>query len=270
MYTESCEQKETHSDAPATVLRSPGLQNVRIEKLNIEKLSARKLFASKEQQGFKVTEQSDSDIIARVLAGDKESYRLLVEKYQGRAFAIAFDILKSREDAEDVVQESFVKAFLSLKSFEGKSSFYTWFYRVLYNMTIDYTRKKNRRREHPAGLERPDSISEAKGPMAQGYSVVEGPEDALQRKEQGAALSALLKDLSPEHRKVVVLREIEGMSYDDIARTLKIRKGTVMSRLFYARKRLKEALEAQQEEQRGEEEELNASAGQEQASPSGR
>src|SRR5690606_6842283 len=91
--------------------------------------------------------EEDRDLVKRSQGGDRDAYRQLVEKYQTRAYSIAYEIVRTREDAEDIVQEAFVKAFLSIQKFEGKSAFYTWLYRIVYNMCIDFKRKVKRRGE---------------------------------------------------------------------------------------------------------------------------
>ncbi len=87
----------------------------------------------------------DRDLVAQASGGDKEAYRLLVERYQAKVYSLSYEILKSKEDAEDVTQEVFVKAYLSLADFRGGSAFYTWLYRIAYNMSIDFKRKMARR-----------------------------------------------------------------------------------------------------------------------------
>ena len=195
----------------------------------------------------------DNDLVQMTLKGDKEAYRALVERYQGRLFSTALDIVKTREDAEDVVQETFVKAFLSLGQFKGQSSFYTWLYRICFNMAIDIRRKAGRRggthlefKEH-LGVNRAaveDGARESGGGGTGHHPQrVEGPHDALARKELGHKIQEVLGELSEEHRAVIMLREIDGLDYDEIAKAIGVPKGTVMSRLFYARKALQKALE---------------------------
>ena len=197
--------------------------------------------------------RDDNELVRMTLKGDKEAYRVLVEKYQGRLFTTALDIVKTREDAEDVVQETFVKAFLSLGQFKGQSSFYTWLYRICFNMAIDIRRKAGRRggthlefKEH-LGVNRSAVEDGARdgGGTGTGHHPqrVEGPHDALARKELGRKIQEVLATLSEEHRAVITLREIDGLDYEEIAQAIGVPKGTVMSRLFYARKALQKALE---------------------------
>ena len=200
-----------------------------------------------------LTACDDNELVRMTVAGDKEAYRALVERYQGRLFTTALDIVKTREDAEDVVQEAFVKAFLSLGQFRGQSSFYTWIYRICFNMAIDIRRKAGRRggthlefKEH-TGVNRAavqDGAREtAVGGLANHSQNLEGPHDALARKELGRKIQEVLGELSEEHRAVIMLREVDGLDYEEIAEAIGVPKGTVMSRLFYARKALQKALE---------------------------
>jgi len=191
----------------------------------------------------------DDALVAATRKGDRDAYKTLVERYQSRIFSMAFEIVKSREDAEDVVQESFVKAFLSLDKFKGDSSFFTWLYRIAFNMAVDVKRKSARRGGNhfeykeslgvsPSGSGEAD-IGETLGAPVQH---VEGPHEALARKQTGQKIQEVLRELSEDHRAVITLREIDGLNYDEIAEALGIPRGTVMSRLFYARKALQKAL----------------------------
>lgn len=195
---------------------------------------------------------TDDELVELTRKGDREAYRQLVERHQGRLLRVALDVVKSREDAEDVVQETFVKAFLSLQNFKGDSSFYGWIYRICTNMAIDIRRKASRRggthveyKESYSVKERLGSDASDGGPTAvpgEHLQNVEGPHDALVRKEVGKKLQDVLTEISEEHREIVVLREIDGLDYEEIASVLGVPKGTVMSRLFYARKAMQKAL----------------------------
>lgn len=185
--------------------------------------------------------EDDLKLVRKARAGDKDSYRVLVEKYQMRAFSIAYEIVRSREEAEDVVQEAFVKAYLSLKNFQEKSAFYTWLYRIVYNMAIDFKRKTKRRAE--TSLENnSDSLNSSEVETSYEVKAPETPLEVLERTRQMDKLSLALATISEEHRTVVLLREVDGMSYERIAEVTGVSIGTVMSRLHYARKRLQGAL----------------------------
>jgi RNA polymerase sigma-70 factor (ECF subfamily) len=150
------------------------------------------------------------------------------------------------------VQETFVKAYLSLGNFKGDASFYTWVYRICTNMAIDIRRKVARRGGTHIEYKESNAVqrssagdsSEIAGAVTapQHLQNVEGPHDALVRKEAGKKLHDVLSDMSPEHREIIVLREIDGLDYEEIADALGVPKGTVMSRLFYARKALQKSL----------------------------
>lgn len=197
---------------------------------------------------------NDEVLVAETLAGDRKAYQTIVEKYQDRLYAVAFDILKSREDAQDVVQESFVKAFFSLNKFKGESSLFSWLYRITFNMALDLKRKYKRRggyhveyTEQKNVSPESEEVNSTSPPLsAKGLAVcggnIEGPFEALVRKQTGAKLDEVFSELSEEHRAVITLREVDGLDYDEIATRLEIPRGTVMSRLFYARKALQKAL----------------------------
>lgn len=198
-----------------------------------------------------VPPEKDDILVALATKGDKDAYRQLVEKYQSKVMGLAFEVVRNREDAEDITQETFVKAFLSLGGFKGQSSFYTWLYRIAYNMSVDFKRKLNRR--GGVHVEFKDTLPKGSGGRAEAESgqeslqdslaaSAEGPQDALIRKETAAKLREVFKELSDEHRSVMTLREIDGLSYEEISDIMGIPKGTVMSRLHYARKTMQRSL----------------------------
>ena len=180
----------------------------------------------------------DDDLIRATLAGDEEAFRELVERYKTRAFGVAVGIVGDRDDALDVVQESFVKAFYKLKDFRFGSSFYTWFYRLLVNQAIDRWRKASRSAEVPLDENR---LSEDESPP-DSFAYPTTPEEDMMNRELGDALRKAIAALSEHHRAVILLREVEGMAYEEIAKTMGCSTGTVMSRLHYAREKLKTAL----------------------------
>lgn len=184
---------------------------------------------------------SDSDLVAASRKGDRDAYRTLVERYHKRVFSLAFEIMQSREDAEDVTQEAFVKAYLSLRHFKGDSTFYTWLYRIAYNMAIDLRRKHQRRGYRESAEYQDDRTGEDNAaPISSDRFTSQF--DTMMRKEEQDKIRVAMAGLSEDHRTVIVLREVDGLSYDEIADMLGISKGTVMSRLFYARKRLQKEL----------------------------
>ena len=180
----------------------------------------------------------DDTLIRATLGGDEEAFRELVERYKGRAFGVAVGIVGDRDDALDVVQDSFVKAYYKLKEFRFGSNFYTWFYRLLVNQAIDRWRKTARSAEVP--LDESWLTGDVSPPDS--FTYPQTAEELAENRELGDALQRAIASLPEYHRAVIVLREVEGMEYGEIAKTLGCSVGTVMSRLHYARGKLKEAL----------------------------
>ena len=185
----------------------------------------------------------DIELVQQAAKGNREAFRILVEKYQSRLLTLAQEIVRSREEAEDVVQESFVKAYVSLHDFKGESSFFTWMYRITYNMAIDFRRKSSRRGGDTLAYEESASSQEEHPATSVFMGSLESPDDVVTRREQGLRLRQALDSLSEEHRAVIMLREIDGLSYAEIAKISGVSEGTVMSRLHYARKKLQGILQ---------------------------
>jgi len=183
---------------------------------------------------------SDAEVVKRVRAGDREAFGWLVRRYQGRAYRLALRVVRDEEQARDVVQESFLKAYRSLDRFEGRSGFYTWFYRMVMNLCIDTRRRDRSERQVEFEEERPLEV--ARGAAGAGPGDSPAPAAALERAELRAHLSRAIDQLPADARRTLELREIDGLDYAEIARCLGIPKGTVMSRLYYARRRLRAAL----------------------------
>lgn len=183
---------------------------------------------------------TDQMLVERAKRGDEIAFSELVTRHYRRVLRVAFGLLKHQSDAEDVVQDAFARVYLRIKDFEGSSAFYTWLYRIVVNLSIDAIRK--RRRERRAELE-DESARDALGSNDLWPRYDDShPDDSLQRQELGNQLKKALGDLPEIHQAVILLRELEGMSYEEIASTLKIKKGTVMSRLFHARKAMQTTL----------------------------
>ena len=187
---------------------------------------------------------SDLEVIQRVRNGESEAFRLLVERYQGRAYRLALRVLRDEEAARDAVQDSFVKAFSALARFEGRSSFFTWFYRLVMNQCLDARRRDKSGREvafeEGGGQELVPESSLERIPEVDGVTFA--PAANLMRKELLEHLARAVDQLPPAARETLLLREVEGLSYSEIASALDIPKGTVMSRLHYARKQLQKWL----------------------------
>ena len=179
-------------------------------------------------------------LIRAAAAGDGGAFRSLVEAYKGRLFSVALQFARDHGRAEELVQESLVRAWTNLPKFQGGASFYTWVYRIMHNLNIDHHRRRIRRKTG----EYDDSVGRA--PVAVGIGVsaqpMEDGEKATHRAELRALIDTGLAQLSESHREIIVLREVQELSYEEIAQTIGVPKGTVMSRLFHARRQLMEAL----------------------------
>ncbi len=183
--------------------------------------------------------KADRKIIEAIRAGDTGAYRELVERYQGRVFAMVCGMVRDREEARDITQESFVKAYRNLDRFRLDSSFYTWLYRIAMNCAIDLLRRRKVRRHSEFNEE--IGQKDSGGIMADSHAKMNPGKD-LERKRLRKKIFAALDELSEDHRQIIVLREIEGLSYEEIAQTMEIPEGTVMSRLFYARRKMQSLL----------------------------
>ena len=180
---------------------------------------------------------TDWDLVQQARRGDREAFRTLVERYQHKVTALATGMLRNRDDALDVVQDTFTKAYQSLDRFKGESSFYTWLYRITLNQCIDHQRRTARMPSAP--LESAETPEES--PTINAARDDAERDDPLQRvheSEVGQRIRQAISELTPEHRAVILLREVEGLSYEEISRALECPKGTVMSRLHYARRQL--------------------------------
>ncbi|MGD0947818.1 MAG: sigma-70 family RNA polymerase sigma factor [Candidatus Binatia bacterium] len=183
-------------------------------------------------------ERSDQELVRASRRGDRDAFRELVERYERKVVSIAVGMVHNREDAVEIAQETFVKAYENLVRFKGESSFYTWLYRIVVNRAIDFQRRERR---HPTvGLE-DWSGGEGYEELLKEERLTD-PYQQAQAREVGERVSAAIDELTPDHKAVILLREVEGLSYDEISRVMQCSKGTVMSRLHYARKKLQRKL----------------------------
>jgi RNA polymerase sigma-70 factor (ECF subfamily) len=184
---------------------------------------------------------SELELVRRCQAGQSGAFDELVIRYRTRVFAMIYNMVHNEQDAWDLAQESFIKAWKSIKRFRRHSSFYTWIYRIVMNVTIDWLRKKHIK---GAGTEFDDSVQMKEiDPASRTVPKADPlPHQRLEHREIRARIEKAIKQLSPEHRAVILMKEIEGMQYHEIAETLGCSIGTVMSRLFYARKKLQHLL----------------------------
>jgi RNA polymerase sigma-70 factor, ECF subfamily len=181
----------------------------------------------------------DHELVLAARKGDRDAFRTLFERYHRRAYALAFGVLRHSDDALDVVQDAFIKAHKYLDKFEGNSGFYTWLYRIVMNLAIDHLRKH--RRVKPVEL---DEARVEEGAEAGLLPRILGsnPGRALQDKEIRTRIDRALDELSENHRAVLVMRELEGLSYEEMAQVMDCSKGTIMSRLFHARRNMQKRL----------------------------
>jgi RNA polymerase sigma-70 factor (ECF subfamily) len=169
----------------------------------------------------------------RAQRGDGGAFRELVERHRRRAFAIAIGLVRDEEDALEIVQEAFFRVYRGLSSFNGAASFFTWLYRIVKNLSIDLMRRPAWQRE--LALDEVDAGFDACIDDAD-------PADMLRRREIASRIGEALDSLPPYHRGVILMRELEGMSYEEMAEAMGVSKGTIMSRLFHARKKLQRVL----------------------------
>ena len=181
----------------------------------------------------------DSELVRSAKRGDRAAFQTLFERYHRRAYALAVGVVRNPDDALDVVQDAFIKAHKYLDNFEGNASFYTWLYRIVMNLAIDHLRKH--RRQQPVELDETRIEPDADDPLLP--RILGGnPGRALVDKQIRARIDQALDELSDNHRAVLVMRELEGLSYEDMAQAMGCSKGTIMSRLFHARRNMQKRL----------------------------
>lgn len=190
------------------------------------------------------SEETDVQLVARCREGDSGAYEVLLGRYRRKVFGLAMGMVGNREDAMDVMQDAFVRVYRHIKSFQGDSSFYTWLYRITMNLCIDHVRKAARSRGVPYedGLAH-EAADRGDVPVLPVRHDV-NPAKAVRRKEIMERLARALEDLPPNHRAVIVMREFEDLTYEEMAQVMQVPKGTIMSRLFHARHKLQRALKA--------------------------
>ena len=179
---------------------------------------------------------NDRQLIADCLGGQRDAFGELVSRYQARLYNAAIRLVDNPEDAADVVQDAFLNAFQSLHSFKGDAEFFTWLYRIAFNTAISLKRKRR------AAISL-DSVGPEGGIDPDDPSEYVKPGLALERSEEEQQLQEAMVRLSHEHREVLVLKDIEGMRYEDIAEILKVPIGTIRSRLHRARLELRDLLQ---------------------------
>jgi RNA polymerase sigma factor (sigma-70 family) len=180
-------------------------------------------------------EISEKELVARARRGEMEAYDGLVRRYRERIYATLYHMTSNHEDANDLTQESFIKAFQALKSFKGGSSFYTWIYRIAVNKTINFLKQRKNR----ASM----SLNDLDFNAEHDPDLVALISDNTPRRDMGLTelaekLNGAMQKLSEQHRLVVTLHDVQGLSHEEIANIMDCNVGTVRSRLFYARQQL--------------------------------
>ncbi len=177
---------------------------------------------------------NEAELIERARKGDTQAFEVLVERYQRRVVGVAMAVVHNQDDALELAQETFIRAYENLAKFESRSSFSTWLYRIAANISIDFRRREGRHTilRGEEGEHELDRL-----PSERGDSFLESARNQLGRRLRDA-----LQELTPDHRAVILLREVEGLSYDEISEVLQCPRGTVMSRLHYARDHLRSIL----------------------------
>ena len=178
-------------------------------------------------------DHEENEMISRCQQGDQEASKEIFDKYNKKVYRIAYGVVRQREEALDIVQEVFIKLFRSIKNFKGKSHFYTYLYRMVMNTAIDHARK--------TGKQFISSLDE-EGSFEPSDELEKGPERILLQKELEERVKLAMEKLSAEQRAALIFRDVEGLSYQEMAEAMGCSIGTVMSRLHYGRKRVQELL----------------------------
>jgi RNA polymerase sigma-70 factor (ECF subfamily) len=175
----------------------------------------------------------ETAMISRCQQGDQQALKEIFDKYHKKLYRIAYGVVRQREEALDIVQEVFIKLFRSIKNFKGRSQFYTYLYRMVMNTAIDHARK--------AGKQFISSLDE-EGSFEPSENLDKGPERVLLQKELEERVKLAMDKLPAEQKAALIFRDVEGLSYQEMAEAMGCSIGTVMSRLHYGRKRIQELL----------------------------
>ena len=181
-----------------------------------------------------MTREEELRIVESVLGGDVNAFETLVLSYEKNVYNLALRMVKNPEDASDMAQEAFIRAYNSLASFRGESKFSVWLYRIVSNVCLDFLRSRSRHPTVSLSVENDEGEETELDIPDESQS----PEALLERRLTRDSVRRGLDALSEEYRQILLLREIQGLSYDEIAETLSMELGTVKSRIFRARKKL--------------------------------
>lgn len=180
-----------------------------------------------------MTEFFENGVMRSVLDGNINDFEQLVTAYEKNVYNLALRMVGDPDDAADITQETFIKAYRALGSFRGDSKFSSWIYRIASNVCLDFLRSRSRRAQVPLSFENEDAEGEIELP-----DMSQNPEKVLMKKLSMEAVRRGMEKLPPKQRQILVLRELCGLSYAELAQTLSVEEGTVKSRIFRARKRL--------------------------------
>jgi len=235
---------ESSSTAPAEAVSAPE-RPLPGKILTLPKAGAAEPAAAPGADSQKPTDEArraEAQLVERARRGEAGAFRILVERYQRRVYSLALGFLKDPDEARDIAQEAFLKVYKHLPTFQGTASFYTWLYRITVNLCIDLRRKAGRGNQvefdEKVAREEVGSPADELSTQRLGFD----PARALANSELRGRITTALGKLSEQHRAVLLLREVDGLSYKEIAEVLECPEGTVMSRLFHARKQMQELL----------------------------
>lgn len=182
--------------------------------------------------------EADAALVERARAGEASAFEVLMRRHERRAYAIALGLVKDENDAREVVQEAFLRVHRGLPQFQGTATFFTWLYRIVTNLSIDLMRRPQRHETDSLDQLQLDQFAD---PDGKGQLDAD-PLEVLWRKEVVHHVAQCVASLPPYHRGVIVMREIDGLSYEEMASAMGVSKGTIMSRLFHARQKLQRSL----------------------------
>jgi RNA polymerase sigma-70 factor (ECF subfamily) len=186
---------------------------------------------------------SERSCLERARQGDRDAFGEIVEAYRERLFLAALALLRNHEDARDMSQEAFVRAFRNLQRFDTQRPFYPWIHRILRNLCLDHQQKYGPHRQVSLEAITEETHGTIESELVSGQGDQGDVRDSIQRAQVAKLIRGAIDELKPEFREILILKHLEEMPYKDIAETLDIPMGTVMSRLFHARKALKSKLE---------------------------
>lgn len=189
-------------------------------------------------------DSDDATLVDAALGGNKAAFRVIYDRYQRRLYAVAFGYVRNRDEALEILQETFIKVHRNLHRFEGNSSLYTWLYRITSNAAKDHLRRNKRRTSYEFEDGRADGRDETHpvGVGVSGLGRFGTSSHITEHREIMVAIRSALDELSDNHRAVLTMREFKGMTYEEMAQEMSCSMGTIMSRLFHARKNMQKKL----------------------------